>query len=474
MRGDSAPKARDARGHANERLGLALAVLATALAYSLVGVFKHWHFNSSYDLGIFDQAVWHLSRFETPGSTISGYPNILGDHFYPIVFLFVLPYWIVPAPESLIVTQAVLIALSMVPIYFFLRDRFPASMSFCLVIAYALFWGLQRTINNDVHEMAFAPLVIAGAVLAMDRKRWSWLWISCLVLMCVKEDLIPLVAAIGAYTFWQGDRRQGLLLMAVGLLGFGVIVTLVIPSFSGAWSTGNAYHAVWERPWTAFAVMASPPQKLLTVVYWLAPFCFLSLRSPLTLLIVPIAAERLLSSLSSHWGWGAHYSAPLAPLLAMSAADGLYRLTRGTATGNVGWSGLSATLVALTMILSLLVPGHQPLLRLFKPEHYRIAEGRGVATSALATIPPGASVVAQAGLLPHLSQRQKIYVLDEDAPDADYVIALMTMSPWPLSHQDQLAELIKERQAQRYVTIFNDAGWIVLKAPDARTTATPR
>ena len=46
-----------------------------ALAYALYGLFRHWHFGSSaYDLGIFDQAVWHLSRFEAPASTISGLP----------------------------------------------------------------------------------------------------------------------------------------------------------------------------------------------------------------------------------------------------------------------------------------------------------------------------------------------------------------------------------------------------------------
>ena len=37
---------------------------ALAVAYALYALFRHWHFHSSgYDLGIFDQAVWHLSRF---------------------------------------------------------------------------------------------------------------------------------------------------------------------------------------------------------------------------------------------------------------------------------------------------------------------------------------------------------------------------------------------------------------------------
>jgi uncharacterized membrane protein len=463
------PGDKDPRIELTPWLTLAVLVVVAAAAYSAVGIFKHWHFDSSYDLGIFNQATWHLSRFEIPGSTISGHQNILGDHFYPIVFLFVLPYWIVPLPETLIVAQAILIAASIVPVFFFLRRRLSISLSVGLVIAYAVFWGIQRAINADVHEMAFAPLIIACAVLAMDQKRWGWLWVCCLILMGTKEDLIPLVAGIGAYVFMfaQDGRRQGVSLAAFALLGFLVVVNLIIPSFSGGWGSGGAYRAVWERPWTAPAVLITPPQKLLTVVFWLAPFCFLTLRSPLALLVIPIAVERLLSSISSHWGWGGHYTLPLAPLLAMSAGDGLYRLTRNQTIPILRWPGLRSTLVTLSVIFSLIIPGHQPIFRLFSAGHYRIAAGRGEAAEALGLIPLDASVVAQASLLPHLSKRAKIFVLDTAAPDADYVIASLNLNPWPLSDRSEIADLIQQRRAQNYVTIFDQAGWVVLKGRSA-------
>jgi uncharacterized membrane protein len=213
--------------------------------------------------------------------------------------------------------------------------------------------------------------------------------------------------------------------------------------------------------------MISPPQKILTVLFWLAPFCFLSLCSPLVLLAVPIGVERLLSSLSSHWGWGGHYTAPLAPLLAMSAGDGLSRVTRRLTSGSGRWDRLPAMFVALSMVLALVVPGHQPLLRLLTQGHYRIAVGRGAAAAALGFIPPDASVVAQASLLPHLSQREKIYVLNTDAPDADYVVACTTLNAWPLSGPEQIADLVQQRRVHGYATIFEDEGWVVLKSPNS-------
>ena len=80
----------------------ALVCVFTA-AYALYGLFRHWHFGSSaFDLGIFDQAIWNLSRFQAPASSINGFSNVMGDHFYPIIVAFAPLYWLAPAPETLI------------------------------------------------------------------------------------------------------------------------------------------------------------------------------------------------------------------------------------------------------------------------------------------------------------------------------------------------------------------------------------
>ena len=56
-----------------ERLALACLVCAFAAGYSMSALLRHWHFDSSYDLAIYDQAIWHLSRFERPASSIRGW-----------------------------------------------------------------------------------------------------------------------------------------------------------------------------------------------------------------------------------------------------------------------------------------------------------------------------------------------------------------------------------------------------------------
>jgi uncharacterized membrane protein len=450
-----------------ERLAVAALAGAFATAYALLGVFRHWHFSSSaFDLGIFDQVVWHLSRFEVPASTINGHANIFGDHFHPILILFAPLYWLHAGPTTLIVAQAVVLAASIVPVYLFARSRLPAGPALTLAAAYGFFWGMQRTAWFDVHEAAFAPLLIALALWSIDQQRWRVLWLISAGLLLVKEDMAPLVCGFGLYLMVTGQRRQGALLAVTGFVAFGLIVGVAIPWISGqgAWGYEGLYDAVRQQPWMAPVLLVTPVGKVETIGLWLAPFLFLSLASPYGLLLIPVAVERLLSSNSAHWGHGGHYSAPLAPILAIAAADGLSRLARRGDAPVTRRRVIIATATVM-LVVSAIVPGRQPIFAVFTSRHYQAARFQDIGEQAVALIPPGASVVAQAAIVPHLSNRRNIFVLDAAAPDADYVIASRDVSAWPEPHHDAITALVEQRKANGYRAIFDRDGWVVLARP---------
>jgi uncharacterized membrane protein len=476
---DAAPV--PAAGRDRPLIALTLLVAAFATIYALVGVLNHHHFGSSLDLGIFDQAVWHLSRFERPFSSVKGY-NIFGDHFHPIILLFVPLYWVAPGPDSLIVTQALGFAASIVPVFLFLRRRFAFGHTVALCTAYGLFWGLQRAALFDVHEFAFAPLFVGAAILAVDRRHWTWLWVWCVLLVLTKEDLIPLVTFLGLYVFViTGDRRQGAALVGFSLACFFVILRIVIPWFSGLgyYAYSNAYGEVLARPWRLFIVLVTPVEKARTILLWLSPFLFLPLLSPYSLLLIPFVLERFLSVLPGHWGTSFHYSAPLAPILVMGAGDGLARLLR---VGRIlpgppkrmreggdpasGRRAQAATLVvAAIVLLSMFLPGRQPMWRLFSPAHWGATPGQRTAPAALAMIPPDASVAAPAAIASHLSQRARIHILDASAPDADFIVASSLVDPWPLTSESELQALLKDRRDRGYRVVYDAEGWTVLRRP---------
>jgi uncharacterized membrane protein len=448
----------------SERRALGVVVVFFAVGYGLYGLFRHWNFGSSaYDLGIFDQVVWHLSRFEPPGSSIRGFSNFLGDHFFPVVALFAPLYWIRPGPETLIVAQALLFAASIVPVFVFMRSRLPIAPAFCLAIAYGCFWGIQRAMAFDVHETAFAPLVIATVILAMDQRRWRLFWLSVAAMLLIKEDHIPLLAGLAIYLFIQGERRQAATALAASVAALGVVVGIILPALNdtGLYGYTSAYSGVLTRPWLIPISLVAPALKVQTAFLWFAPFVFLSLASPLSLLIVPFALTRFLSDSPTHWGAVFHYSAPLAPIVAMSAADGLARISRHLDERSARRVMTGAA--TLSVILSAFLPGRQPLWRVFAADHYAPSESAAVGRKVLPMIPVTASIVAQSAIVPHLSLRHRIFVLDTGAPDADYVIACDSLNPWPAAGVNELRALIEDRKARGYTVAVQQDGWTVLR-----------
>jgi uncharacterized membrane protein len=191
---------------------------------------------------------------------------------------------------------------------------------------------------------------------------------------------------------------------------------------------------------------------------------FLPLGSRWSLLAAVVGLERLLSDAPTHWAYVTHYSAPLAPILAAGTADTLSRIQRArVSVGPRQW--IAPALLTLMIVASATLPGHQPVLRLFAAKHYRDIPDRAAATEALAQIPPDASVVAQAAIVPHLAHRDRIYLLEDGAPDADFVIASAQLSPWPASDTEAIDNWLEQLRQAGYREVFAKDGWIVLRRP---------
>jgi uncharacterized membrane protein len=291
----------------------------------------------------------------------------------------------------------------------------------------------------------------------------------------IKEDLFALLAGLGVALIVQGERKRGAILLASSVAAFATVVGVIVPAFSDAGEYGytGAYGELLLRPWEILPRLVTPAVKLETAALWFVPFALVSLASPLALLVIPLALTRFLSLVPTHWGTVFHYSAPLAPIVAMSAVDGLARIARhvrerrGEATARRVVAGVAAA----SVVLSALVPGRQPLWRVFAPRHYRTTDVDATGRMAVAMVPPGASVVAQAAIVPHLSMRDRIYVLDASAPEADYVVVSEHLSPWPLNGVAELTMLLADHRTRGYTVIFERGGWTILRrAPEADTS----
>lgn len=219
---------------------LALAVLFL-LGYGLVELLRYQRFAApSWDLGIFTEAVKGYAHFGAPTLSIKGPGyNALGDHWSPIVALLAPVWWVWPSPVMLLAAQAALFAWS-IGVVSDTTERVLGSRSKGLLIgaAYGLSWGLQRAIDFEFHEIAFAVPLLAVVCRQLLFKRWdraAW-WAMPLVL--VKEDMGLTVAAVGVVLLVTARRRSTAAGLVLFGLGFAALtVGVLIPHFNPSTST---------------------------------------------------------------------------------------------------------------------------------------------------------------------------------------------------------------------------------------------
>ncbi len=78
----------------------------------------------AYDLALYDQGIWLLSRFHAPFMTVMG-TDMFAAHTVFIFLLLVPLYWVYPHTAALLVVQSMALALGAVPIYILARRLLP-------------------------------------------------------------------------------------------------------------------------------------------------------------------------------------------------------------------------------------------------------------------------------------------------------------------------------------------------------------
>jgi uncharacterized membrane protein len=314
---------------------------------------------ASYDLGIYTEYVKQLSQLHAPVVDVlaPGF-NLLGNHFQVAVAVLALPFRLFPSPATLLAGQALATAVSVFPVVsagFALSGKATGRL---IGFAYGFSWGLQQMIVFDFHEIALAVPLLAFSLSALVRRRPLAAIGWAMPLVLVEESQGLTVAAIGvllataaAYprvlpgpvaapsvrgNGWRLDGQAGvgagLCLMAWGLLGSVLAITVIIPHFN----PGHVYY-FWKDGGVVggahgFSVVAllrqlahGWPDKLVTVVLLLLPTGFAAVGSPVALLALPSLALRFMSVNTAYWGTGWHYNATVMPVLFIAAAEAIGR-----------------------------------------------------------------------------------------------------------------------------------------------------
>lgn len=450
---------------------VALAMLAYTGYFGATALARHAAFiTHAQDLGYFDQTIWGTARGRPLWFTVYDLNltvpegrSFLAYHVEPLLILLAPLYWLWDDVRALLLVQPVILALAAVPAYRLGKLRLGSAWG---GLAIALLLLLNPTIQaapiNDFHTLAFAPLLLLLALLALLQRQWLRLAGWCGLAILIKEQVSLMIALIGLVVLldglrhgWPGKRRQaivGLSLALGGALWFLLSVAVVIPFFVGHQATESPFVARYGR---YGASLLGIIQTLLTrpdivwrvtpkeevLLYWLNLLLgggLVSLVSPLVLLAAPELAINSLSSFGAQRASATHYSLSIVAFIIAGAADGAGRLAswlshlpRHRIIDRLGRrpidgpgrspvqepsrpAGAAGAAVAGILAMALIIAGlnaidHGFLPGMRKYRQYLPAARHAEASTLIASIPAADPVTVQENLLPHLTHRFYVY-----------------------------------------------------------------
>jgi uncharacterized membrane protein len=379
---------------------------------------RHERFGSqSFDLGIFDQAAWLVSRGGDLFITVRGL-DVLGHHANMGLFLLAPFYWLGAGPHFLNLLQVASLALGAVPIFLLARDRL-ASARLALVPAgaYLLHPALGFFAWEEFHPevMAITPLFFAWWF--ARRERWGAFAACVIYAVSWKEDVALAAVVLGVVLLLRGHRRAGLVTAASAAVWFLFVNRVLLPGVSGEAFYDHLFSDLGDSPWEIVTTLLFHPTRILRALgapdartyVWqmLGPFGFLPLLAPLA---AGLGAPQFVLNVVSEAGFtrsiSYHFSSlPLAGMT-LGTVEAIAFLGRRTGIRRALVGALAATSLAGAVLW-----GVSPVGREYDEGWWPLAADRRQASKqeAVALPPSDAPVSATYEFVPHLTHRRAIY-----------------------------------------------------------------
>ena len=435
MKGDSPPRSgvavsdgqQSRRGgpRVRERLDpvravLCLMVLAWSVIFIVLGSMRHNRFGTfGFDLGIYDQGIWLMSRLRVPFVTVRGI-HFLGHHFNAVLVLLVPFYWLGAGPIFLLVVQVLAQASGAVAVYLLARDRMNGERGLAVALAGALLLNptYQYLTWEFFHPDALAIAPLLFAYWAARERRWRWFAVSAGLALLCKEDVALALAIIGLLVAVRGNRRIGSAVTAVSAAWFFLATRVFIPTLNGIGPFYDSFFGDFGgSPGEIIRNIVLKPRQVWdmgtradrTSYYWRmgAPFAFVFLAAPETMLVgIPMLAVNVLTSFPYARDPRFHYASLVLVGVTVGSVEGIARLGRSAGARRF----LVGAVFSAAMVSSVMW-GAAPWSDAYETGIWPLKTDARAAikAEAVAMVPGGAATSAIYNLVPHLTHRDRIY-----------------------------------------------------------------
>jgi uncharacterized membrane protein len=400
------------------RFTLAAMITIWSATFIALGWLRQARFATfSFDLGIYDQGVWLLSRFKDPFVTVRGL-ELFGHHVNAILLGFVPFYWLGAGPKFLLAAQVLVQASGAVAVYLLARDRLDdrwlaVALAGVLLLNPTYQWLTWEFFHPDA--LAIAPLLFA--YWAARTERWRWFALFALVALACKEDVALALAVMGILIVWQGRRRIGGIVFIGSLAWYAMATRVVIPLSNGIGPFYDAFFGdLGKNPAEVAGHVLTHPGEALDlatrsdrVSYYrmtFSPVAFLPLFAlPVLLIGGPMLAVNILSSFPYTREIRYHYSSLVLVGVILGTVEAIAFVGRRR-----GICRFLVALVVATSVAATVAWGPSPIGTEYHSGIWPLQSDRQTAKeTAVSMVPDGSPISAIYNLLPHLAHREVIY-----------------------------------------------------------------
>ncbi len=384
---------------------LMAALVLAEVAYKVLGYYRFGV--HTLDTGIYANLVQNLLVHGSFYSDVLQRSH-LGEHFSPIMLIFVPLFALDPSTVWLLAAQGLAGGATCVLVFAVARRITAADSPWihrllppaCAILTFC-YTPLTAAIHFEFHPSTLGVPMLAGAVLALHLRRWGLMALLLALLLATKENASLAVLGLALYA-WLVLRkpRAGLLLALLSAIAAAIIMLLVMPAFRDAdWG-----HYGRLGPLADWDAKAGYLLGLLGGLAFLPLLHWRSLAAALPLLALNLSVDYW-AQYSSRF----HYDDLLSVFLLVSAAHGARRLLLLAEDQGLARHAVLALPAAVVLLVQFvgnslldqyghLLPDREQRQLLREIEPYK-------------QVPPALSIAADATLGPHFAVREGFVAL---------------------------------------------------------------
>jgi uncharacterized membrane protein len=446
---------------------------------------------------MFNNAVFDFSQFRNNVFTLGVQDrdlNYFYDHFAPLTVLLA-PFRFL-GTSGLLIAQILSVLLGGLGVFKYAKLRSTSSwLPYLAIIYFFVHWGVANALSFDFHTNVIAAMLVPWLFVAFHQKKWKLFFLMIVLLLISKENiglwLFFILIGILLQTWSKTSKRLklGLFLLAgTSMVYFLIITSTVMPSLGPGAKQLFRYAHIGDSYSDIIINLVSDPIDSLKYLYkntssntvfdftknefhlmtLFAGGLAVIFRPSYAIMLIPLYAQKFLSSQISLWGIDSHYSIEFVPIMTLALVD---------CFKGVQFKRISLALFSFVILLT----GYTNVqkmhkranswyqlknVNLFSSKHYSSEYDVEKIHSVMDQLNDDSEILSVSNsLTPHLAYRDKLYMYPR-LGDAEKVVLLR-----PLRHEDNSYPLnfekfpkhLDEMQAKGWVVTYDDGQIIILE-----------